>query len=155
MTDPSPSPPDRRVPPSWLLWLRALNALGLGPSTLGRRGEWLAQRWLRRLGYRVVAQSHRDRLGELDLVALDGRVVVFVEVKTRHDDRHANPAEAVDQDKQRRITRAAVRFLKRHGLLGQAIRFDIVAVTWPHGERPRLRHYAGAFDATGHDSMFT
>ena len=66
--------------PAWLArwWLRAFP-----PKTLGRRGEDAAARFLKRLGYKILARSRRLAPGEFDLVALDGRTIVFVEVKTR------------------------------------------------------------------------
>jgi putative endonuclease len=114
--------------------------------SLGQRGERLAERYLRRLGYCVVARRARDRLGELDLVAVDGRTVVFVEVKTR---RAGEPAAAVDARKQARLTRAALSFLQRHELLDCPSRFDVVAIEWPERGQPTVRHYRSAFDATG------
>ena len=101
------------------------------PKPLGQRGEDAAARFLKRLGYKVLARSSRLWPGEIDLVALDGRTVVFVEVKTRTSQDAGHPAEAVDLRKQRRLTRLAVTFLKRHGLLEYPARFDVVAVTWP------------------------
>ncbi|MHB8901210.1 MAG: YraN family protein [Thermoguttaceae bacterium] len=124
-------------------WFSAISA----PRSLGERGEALAARHLRRLGLRIVGRRVRTGLGELDLVAVDGRTVVFVEVKTRQSDQHGHPAEAVDLAKQRRLTRLATAYLKRHGLLNHAARFDVVAVTWPDGVRPRIEHIRNAFEA--------
>ena len=88
------------------------------PRTLGQRSEWAAAKYLKRKGYKILALGdrlkHRD---ELDIVAADGRTVVFVEVKTRASQLQGHPAEAVDAAKQRRLTKLAVLFLKRHGLL--------------------------------------
>jgi putative endonuclease len=117
------------------------------PGTLGERGEAIAARYLRRRGYRIVGRGVRTGLGELDLVAVDGRTVVFVEVKTRQSGQQGHPAEAVDLAKQRRLTVLATAYLKRHGLLNQSARFDVVAVTWPGGRRPQVEHIRGAFDA--------
>jgi putative endonuclease len=126
------------------------------PVRLGPRGEALAARHLKRLGYKIVARGARGQLGELDLVAVDGRTVVFVEVKTRESHDGGHPAEAVDADKQRRLTRLAVGFLKRHDLLESASRFDVVAVTWPAGgRRPLVEHIRDAFEASGSDGMFS
>ena len=61
------------------IWL----ARRFGPGTLGQRGERAAAKYLKKLGYKIVARGQRGRRGELDLVAVDGRTVVFVEVKTR------------------------------------------------------------------------
>jgi putative endonuclease len=123
---------------------------------LGQRGEAAAARYLRRRGYRIVARGDRGQLGELDLVAVQKRTVVFVEVKTRQSQAAGNPGEAVDDDKQRRLTRLALSFLKRHGLLEYPARFDIVAVTWPEGQsRPTIEHYEHAFEAVGFKGMFS
>ena len=123
--------------------------------TLGQRGEAAAARYLRRLGYKIVARSDRAILGELDLVAVDGRTVVFVKVKTRVSHDAGHPAEAVDEAKQRRMTRLALAYLRRHELLDYPSRFDVVAVTWPPGARhPVIEHYPNAFEAIGPRGMF-
>lgn len=80
-------------------------------------------------------------------MAVDGRMVVFVEVKTRRSDQQGHPSEAVDLAKQRRLTRLATAYLKRRRLLHCAARFDIVAVTWPDRGRPRIEHFRHAFEA--------
>ncbi len=119
-------------------------------KTLGQRGEAAAAGYLRRRGYRILARGDRFGPGELDLVALDRDTIVFVEVKTRQSHDAGHPAEAVDDVKQRRLTKLAVTFLKRHGLLERPARFDVVAVTWPAGKRrPAIEHLKNAFDAVG------
>ncbi len=134
-------------------WYR-LRSLG-APQPLGKRGEAVAARYLKRLGYTIVARGERDLLGELDLVAVDQRTVVFVEVKTRRSHQAGHPAEAVGQAKQGRLTRLALGFLKRHDLLEQRARFDVVAVTWPNRtERPSVEHFPNAFSPTGRFQMF-
>ena len=126
------------------------------PLTLGQRGERAAVRYLKRQGYKIVAQGERDRLGELDLVAVDGRTVVFVEVKTRRAHRKGHPAEMVDQRKQAQLTRLALAYLKRHGLLENPARFDVVAVTWPNeSQPPEIEHIKHAFEAVGRGQMFS
>jgi putative endonuclease len=115
----------------------------------------LAARHLESLGYRILERGRRLRAGELDLVALDGRTVVFVEVKTRRSADRGSPADAVDKHKQTRVARAAAAYLKRHRLLNQPARFDVVAILWPGGDgEPELRHYRSAFEAVGPSSMF-
>ncbi len=133
-------------------WFRRL----LGPRTLGRRGEAAARRYLKRRGYRIVGGGERDFLGELDIVAVDRKTLVFVEVKTRasHDAEH--PAEAVDAEKQRRLTFLALGFMRRHGLLETPARFDVLAVTWPKDRRrPTIEHFQNAFEAVGRGQMFS
>ena len=123
---------------------------------LGQRGEDAAARFLRRRGYKIVARQERDKLGELDIVAVDRRTVVFVEVKTRESLDGGGPEEAVTSEKQQRMTRAALGFLRRHGLLEHAARFDVVAVTWPSNERrPKIEHFVNAFEAVGRGQMFS
>lgn len=125
-------------------------------STLGRRGEAAAERFLKRLGYKIVARGVRSQWGELDLVAVDRRTIVFVEVKTRQSHDAGHPVEAVDRVKQQRITRLALAFLKRRDLLEYPARFDVVAVTWPPtARRPTIEHFPSAFEAqAGSGQMF-
>jgi putative endonuclease len=119
-------------------------------KTLGQRGEAAAARYLRRRRYKILARSDHFGPGELDLVALDRTTIVFVEVKTRQSGEAGHPAEAVDEEKQRRLTRLAVSFLKRHRLLEYPARFDVIAVTWPAGKRrPAIEHIKNAFEAVG------
>jgi putative endonuclease len=125
-------------------------------KTLGERGEAAAVRQLKRLGYIIIARSQRDRLGEIDIIAVDGRTIVFVEVKTRRSHEAGHPAEAVHEDKQRRLSRLALSYLKRHDLLDCAARFDVVAVTWPEGQRrPTIEHFKNAFEAVGKGQMYS
>ena len=124
-------------------------------ASLGERGERAAERYLKRLGYVIVERRARVRWGEIDLVALDGRTVVFVEVKTRRSNEAGAPVEAVDSAKQRRLVRLALAWLKRRGMLNHAARFDILALTWPRGaRRPEIVHYRNAFEPTGRGQMF-
>ncbi len=126
------------------------------PRSLGVRGEAAAARYLRRQGYKIVARGDRAVLGELDLVALDQRTVVFVEVKTRESHDAGHPADAVDRIKQQRLTRLAIAYLRRHELLGYPCRFDVVAVTWPTGaKRPTIEHFPNAFEASGLPGMYS
>lgn len=119
---------------------------------LGDRGERAASRFLEAKKLRVLVRGYRTPFGEIDLIARDGDTLVFVEVKTR---RQGEPSLAVTPEKQRRITLAALHFLKRHGLLEQRCRFDVVAIVWPDDRRdPVIEHYPNAFEAVGHGQMF-
>ena len=84
--------------------LRAWIAARLRRKSLGERGEDAAARYLKRLGYHIVARHVDLRVGEIDVVAVDGRTVVFVEVKTRTSTEAGSPIEAVDELRQRRMT---------------------------------------------------
>ena len=119
---------------------------------LGDRGERAAARFLRRRGLRVLLRGYRTRSGEIDLIARDGETLVFVEVKAR---RQGVPAEAVTAEKQRRITLAALQFLRKHHLLDVRSRFDIVAIVWPDERgQPQIEHIPNAFEAVGRGQMF-
>jgi len=132
-------------------WLTAL----FPEKPLGRRGEDAAARYLKRLGYVIVARGERDNIGELDLVAVDGRTVVFIEVKTRTTHDAGHPADAVDEAKQRRITRLALSYMKRYDLWECQHRFDVVAVTWPDQGQPTIEHFKNAFEAVGFDGLYS
>jgi len=127
-------------------------------APIGRQGEQEAARLLRRKGLLIVAESESDRAGEIDLIAADkrSRSLIFVEVKTLQTVRSGHPADRVDENKQGRITRAALRYMKRRGLLGTPCRFDVIAIWWPKGfERPtRVEHFEHAFEAAGDFQMW-
>ena len=114
---------------------------------LGRRGEDEAAAYLRSLGYRIVGRRERVLRGDIDIVALDGRTVVFVEVRSRTDTAHGHPAETVGRVKQRRISELAAAYIRRHKLEDCSVRIDVVAVTFPPGEKPVVEHYQNAFDS--------
>jgi len=142
----------RRLMASIGQWVRRVGA----EKPLGVRGEAAAARYLKRRGYHIVARGDRLRPGEIDLVAVDRQTVVFVEVKTRESTEAGQPEEAVDAAKQRRLTRAAVAYLKRHGLLECPARFDVIAVTWPAGQRrPAIEHFRNAFEAVGRGEFYS
>lgn len=96
---------------------------------VGRRGEAVAEQWYRRRGYRLVARNWRTDAGEIDLVLMRGRRLVFCEVKTRSTGRAGAPVDAVDEAKQRRLRLLGQRFLSSHDLAGVPHRFDVVEVT--------------------------
>ena len=122
----------------------------------GSRSERAAARYLRRLGYRIVARNYACPLGELDLIALDGRCVVFVEVRSTGTDDVERPAASVDGEKQRRLTRLALHYLRENRLLECAARFDVLALSWPAGRRePQIDHYRQAFEAVGRFQMYS
>ena len=114
---------------------------------LGRQGEEEAARHLKGLGYRIVGRRERVLRGDIDIVALDGRTVVFVEVRSKSDTAHGHPAETVGVQKQRRIAELAAAYIRRHRLEDQSVRIDVVAVTFPAAGKPVIEHYQNAFDS--------
>lgn len=115
-------------------------------QSLGKIGEDLACRELERRGYAILARRYRWRGGEIDIVARDGRTVVFVEVKAREGRAFGEAAEAVTALKRRRIAQAAVDYVRRHGRAECACRFDVVSIHLDGGE-PQIEVYQNAFDA--------
>ena len=97
-------------------------------SALGESGEEQACRELRRRGYAILARRYRTRHGEIDIVARDGEVLVFVEVKTRSTEAFGSPLEAVTRAKRRKVTRMAADYVGRSRLSRVACRFDVVGV---------------------------
>jgi putative endonuclease len=116
-----------------------------GKQLLGQEGERIAERFLLKKGYQLVQRNYRCALGELDLVVLDRRVVVFVEVKTRTGQGFGTPFEAVEFRKQRKMIQAAQCFLAQNGLQQRDARFDVVGISWP-GSEPRVEHIENAFE---------
>lgn len=106
---------------------------------LGRYGERVAARFLRRHGYRVLHRNYNAFAEEVDLVCREGKVLAFVEVKSRRDEKIARPAAAVDKRKQQRLTRAARQYLKLLSRPDVFCRFDVVEVILESGKRPRCR----------------
>ncbi len=112
---------------------------------LGRSGEQQAVRFLQRRRFRIVTRNYRCPLGEIDVVALDGRTVVFVEVKTRSDRVHADPEDAVNFVKQERLFQAARFFLRQTRSEDRACRFDVIAITRSADDGMEIEHIPDAF----------
>jgi putative endonuclease len=114
-------------------------------GALGLRGEALAEAVLRRTGMRVLERRFRLRCGEIDLIAEDAGVIVFVEVKTRRGTGYGWPAESVTAAKRRRMARTALAYLKLRSALERRARFDVVEVIFGSEARPETRHIRDAF----------
>lgn len=116
----------------------------MGGTELKDMGERAAERALSRKGMRILARNWRCRMGELDLVALDGDTIVFVEVKCRARDWLYDPALAVDYVKRKKVRQLAQVFLLSVDSRYVDCRFDVVSVT--AGSPPTVRHIENAFD---------
>ena len=114
-------------------------------STLGAAGERAAARFLRRKGYRLLARNYRCPTGELDLIVLDGRTIVFVEVRTRRSEEDNDPAQWVSPHKWRQVHRVARYYIHEKDAYDRPCRFDLVAVLSPQGRRPQVQHYPEAY----------
>ena len=102
-------------------------AAGSDNVSRGRAGQRSAEAWLARRGYRIVERNWRCRLGEIDLVALDGDTLCIVEIKARSGARHGPAIAAVDRRKQHRIARVAAQLLAEIGWQGPC-RFDVLGL---------------------------
>jgi putative endonuclease len=111
----------------------------------GQEGERIAERYLSKKGYRLVERNYRCPVGEVDLIVLDRRVIVFVEVKTRRHERFGVPLESVHTRKQQKMIKAALWFLSDHKLHERDARFDVVGISFG-GQEPVVEHIENAFD---------
>jgi putative endonuclease len=112
---------------------------------LGLEGEDAAARALQAAGLRIMERRFRCRLGEIDLIARDRDVLVFVEVKSRRGVGFGRPAESITAAKRRRMARVAQLFLSRRGMLDVPCRFDVVEVLRHPGTELEVRHIVDAF----------
>jgi putative endonuclease len=97
------------------------------PRHRGQEAESVGVAWLERQGYRIIARNESSRYGELDVIALDGETLCFVEIKARSNARFGPAIEAVTIDKQRRIVRAARGYLMGKPFAGPC-RFDVLGM---------------------------
>ena len=114
-------------------------------SQLGKKGEALAVRELKRRGYKIISQGYTNTLGEIDIIAKEGGTWVFVEVKTRRSSRFGGPKYAITSQKQKKISMVALSYLKENGQMRASARFDVVAITVCSG-RESVEIIKNAFD---------
>lgn len=107
----------------------------INKRNVGSRYERIAAAFLAYSGYRIIACNFRTRVSEIDIIAEDGDVLCFVEVKYRHSTRYGMPAEAVDIRKRRRITAAARQYAAVNRIFNRKMRFDVVEIA---GSRIRI-----------------
>lgn len=119
----------------------------MATDLLGRWGESLAADYLQKKRYTIVAANYRCRMGEIDLIAENRKILVFVEVKLRKSDKFAQAMEFVDYKKQEKLKQAAMLYLAQHETEKQ-IRFDVIEVYAPDGletKKPKITHLEDAF----------
>lgn len=97
-------------------------------ESTSQKGEDLATKLLKKAGYKILARNYRNPLGEIDIVAKEHDVIVFVEVKTRKVAKFGLAKEAVHAQKQKKLIRLAQAYLKQHRLTSSKARFDVVAI---------------------------
>lgn len=115
---------------------------------MGERGERIAEEWLTQRGWQLVQRRFRSGHRDIDLViersGAEGRLIAFVEVKTRASDGYGGPLGAVHWRKQRELARAARDWIARNRACGDLFRFDVVGITWGAGT-PEITHVENAF----------
>ncbi|MCP4665698.1 MAG: YraN family protein [Deltaproteobacteria bacterium] len=112
---------------------------------LGRFGEELAFKKIKKLGYKKIIRNYRCPLGEVDLIAMDGDTLVFVEIKTRRGKSVYYAKEAVNAKKKRQLSKVALAYMKSHNCCDAKARFDVVAVN-VYGGRTRVEVIQNAFE---------
>ena len=116
----------------------------------GQASEMQAEQFLVAKGYRILDRNVRTRLGELDLVADDHGVVVFVEVKGRTTDAFGGALLAVDHRKRVKLTKLATQYLAQRHWSDKGCRFDVVLVQGRPSDQGRIEHLQNAFDVAEH-----
>jgi putative endonuclease len=114
-------------------------------KSIGARGEEIATVFLRQQKYRIIENNYRCRCGEVDIIARDGKTIVFVEVKTRRTASYGLPQLAVTPFKQRQISKAALTYLTKNRLMEAKARFDVIGILLLTSE-PQVNHIKDAFD---------
>jgi len=115
--------------------------------SLGARAERIALSYLKRKGYRLLARNYRTHGGEVDIIAKHKDEIVFAEVKSAISHPAFYPRDKVDEKKQRKIVQVAEIYLRRKGLSGARVRFDILEVSFktPNDQKPKITHLERAF----------
>ncbi len=111
----------------------------------GKQGENIAIRFLKKSGYKILVTNYRNRLGEIDIIAREKNVIVFVEVKTRHTNQFGSPKEAVTPNKQKHLSKAALTYLKETNQMQAQARFDVVAIQ-VSASKPSIELIKNAFE---------
>ena len=106
---------------------------------LGKKGEELALRFLKKRGYRIIENNYVCNMGEMDIIAKEKDTLAFIEVKTRTSTTFGPPQLAVNPTKQMQLSKVALYFLKEKGIEEMKARFDVVAILLgPKGEEIEL-----------------
>lgn len=112
----------------------------------GKAGEAIAAEHLVKNRFRIIERNYRCFLGEIDIIAEEGRTIVFVEVKSKTADTYGRPEEAVDARKQVKLSRVALSWLRDKASLERPARFDVISVSFGPQNAVEIIHYRNAFD---------
>ena len=95
---------------------------------LGKEGEKIALRYLKRMGYQIIERNYRCKFGEVDIIAKDGKFLSFVEVRSGRNFIFNTPKESITKRKQQQISKVALNYIKRYQLTETEARFDVVSI---------------------------
>ncbi len=112
---------------------------------IGKSGEKQALEFLKQKGYRIIKTNYKSKLGEVDIIAKDKKIICFIEVKTRYSLEKGLPQESITKNKQHQITKAALSYLKENNLWDNPARFDVVAV-FKGKEQDKIELIQNAFE---------
>lgn len=116
---------------------------------IGAFGESLACEYLIKNGYRILKRNYSCRAGEIDIIAMQGDNVVFIEVKTRSSGRYGMPSEAVSAAKQQKIVRTALHYMQSNRLLDYMCRFDVIEIIVDEDNNHQINLIKDAFQYSG------
>jgi putative endonuclease len=112
---------------------------------LGRSGESVALEYLKAKKYKIVEKGFRFLRGEIDIIAYDGRTLVFVEVKTRKSVKFSQPEESITPAKRKQLRKVAQGYLLRRNIQDVECRFDVLSLTFDDLEGYTVKHISDAF----------
>ncbi|MFQ6083720.1 MAG: YraN family protein [Candidatus Aminicenantia bacterium] len=127
------------------MWKKKAESNKLAPHQLGREGEILAAKYLKKKRYHIVEKGFKALGGEIDLIAYDGDTLVFIEVKTRKSLEFGFPQEAVTPQKQEQLRKIAQGYLMKNNLNNIKCRFDVLGILFSETKEPEIFHIKNAF----------
>lgn len=119
--------------------------MNLFKRQVGQKGEELATDFLIHLGYQIIERNFRTRFGELDIIAIDGDTLVFVEVKTKSDDTFGSPEEMYTKRKRDQVKYMTQIYLKYKAIHQTTYRIDLITIILENPTSPNIRHYPSIY----------
>lgn len=112
----------------------------------GKKGESLAQSFLKRSGYKIIEKNYKTRFGEIDIIGKDRGYVSFIEVRSVNTERFGLPEETIDRKKQLQVTKVALSYIKKYQLEDTPCRFDVVCIEDVNNSSPKIKLIKNAFE---------
>ncbi|MFH1478401.1 MAG: YraN family protein [Candidatus Omnitrophota bacterium] len=122
--------------------------MNLSRKESGKKGEELALGYLKKQGYKILEKNYKTKLGEIDIIGMDGRYCSFIEVRSRENTRFGSPEESIDIKKRSKLIRAALFYIKNKKMEDKPCRFDVVAVLGINSASPKINLIKNAFQMT-------